>query len=117
MTAIVGEMLGFLTAIISGMVVKLGYQTLCCVRDIWKHNYFLIGIEDLLFWIGTAMYLFVQIYHTNNGSVRWGFILGVVVGVWIASVILKKVKKTVEKIYNLHLVKNIAKNKEKRYYN
>ena len=45
------------------------------------------------------MYLFVQIYHTSSGSVRWYYILGVVVGACLMSWLLQKVKKMCKKIY------------------
>ena len=46
-----------------------------------------------------GMYLFVQIYHTSSGSVRWYYILGVVVGACLMSWLLQKVKKMCKKIY------------------
>ena len=75
-----------------------------------------IELEDLLFWIGTAVYVFVQIYHTSSGVVRWHFILGVVLGTLVATVFLRKMKKMLKKIYDFHLGKNIAKKHKKRYY-
>ena len=57
------------------------------------------GIEDLFYWIFVEMYLFVQIYHTSSGSVRWYYILGVVVGACLMSWLLQKVKKMCKKIY------------------
>ena len=45
------------------------------------------------------MYLFVQIYHTSSGRVRWYYILGVVVGACLMSWLLHKVKKVCKKIY------------------
>lgn len=68
----------------------------------------MIEIEDLIFWIGTAIYLFVQIYHTSNGSIRWYFALGVVSGVLFATIFLRKMKKMLKKIYDFHLGKKIA---------
>ena len=52
--------------------------------------------QDLFYWIFVEMYLFVQIYHTSSGSVRWYYILGVVVGACLMSWLLQKV--TIEEL-------------------
>ena len=111
------ELIAFVTAVSSGVVVRLCYYCISCFRDIVKHKIFVIGIEDLMFWIGTAIYLFVQIYHTSNGSIRWYFVLGIVIGVLITTLFLRKWKKMTKKIYDFHASKNIAKKTKKRYYN
>lgn len=110
------EIISFLIAIISGSIIRLCYQCISCFRGIVKHKLLLIEIEDILFWIGTAVYLFVQIYYTSNGSIRWYFVLGVVFGVLLSTAFLRKMKKVLKKIYDFHLGKNIAKNGKKRYY-
>ena len=48
---------------------------------------------------GLVLLDFVQIYHTSSGSVRWYYILGVVVGACLMSWLLQKVKKMCKKIY------------------
>lgn len=110
-------MLAFLTAIISGIVIRMFYRCITCFRKIVKHNHFAIELEDFMFWIGSAVYVFVQIYHTTNGSIRWYFALGIVIGVLLATVFLWKWKKVTKKIYDFHTGKNIAKKAKKRYYN
>ena len=75
-----------------------------------------IEIEDFLYWIATAIYLFVQIYHTSNGSIRWYFVLGVVLGVAVSTFLWKRIEKMLKKIYDLQSGENIAKSRKKRYY-
>lgn len=70
----------FLISVISGVTLRLVYQSIACLRQMIKHSMLIIGIEDLIFWIGAGLYVFVQIYHTSNGSVRWYFVLGIVSG-------------------------------------
>lgn len=111
------EMTAFLMAVISGVIVRMFYQCITCFRKLIKHNHFAIEIEDFIFWIGSAVYVFVQIYHTTNGGVRWYFVLGIVIGALIATVFLRKWEKVMKKIYDFHAGKNIAKNAKKRYYN
>lgn len=111
------EIIAFLTAVISGIIVRFIYQCIDCFRGIHRHKLSLIELEDIVFWIGTAIYLFVQIYHTSDGSIRWYFVLGIVLGVAFATIFLRKMKKVLKKIYDLHSGKSIAKNEKKRYYN
>lgn len=74
------EVLIFFQAILAGMIVRFTYRGLHCLREIVRHSLFMIEAEDILFWIATAFYLFVQIYHTSDGSIRWYFVLGIVLG-------------------------------------
>lgn len=99
MIGIEKEILIFLTAFSSGLFLRGTYRCLECFRDIVKHSFLAVGIEDLFYWIFVEMYLFVQIYHTSSGSVRWYYILGVVVGACLMSWLLQKVKKMCKKIY------------------
>ena len=62
------ELIIFLLAVVSGGIVRLSYRFLHCVRQIVRHNLLAIEIEDFLFWIFSALFLFVQIYHTTSGS-------------------------------------------------
>ena len=79
-----------------------------------------IEIEDFLFWIFSALFLFVQIYHTTSGSIRWHFVLGVVFGAVISSFALWKAEKVYKKIYTRNQKKSfrfLAKKNKKRYHN
>ena len=111
------ELIAFVTAVSSGIAVRMCYHCLTCFRRIVKHKHLVTELEDMVFWISSGIYLFVQIYHTSNGSIRWYFALGVVIGVLISTVFLRKWKKMTKKIYDFHAGKNIAKNEKKRYYN
>lgn len=93
------EMVVFLVAVVSGAVVRLTYQCIRCFRRIVAHRLAAIGAEDMIFWMGSAVYMFVQIYHTSDGSVRWYFVLGIVLGAVVSSIILWKIEKTRKKIY------------------
>ena len=99
MTGIREEFMVFLAAVLSGGIIRLVYRCISCFRQIVRHNLTVIGIEDLIFWMGTAVYVFVQIYHTSDGSVRWHFILGVGVGALFMTGFLKQEEKLYKKIY------------------
>ena len=93
------EMMVFLAAVAAGGIVRLVYQCIRCFRRIVSHTLAAIGVEDMIFWLGSAVYMFVQIYHTSDGSIRWYFLLGVVLGVILMSVFLNGVGKLLKKIY------------------
>ncbi len=93
MPGIEREIAAFAAAALSGAAVRLAYRCLCIFREIVKHNLVLTGIEDLVFWVCAGFYLFIQIYQTNNGSIRWHFILGVVLGAVLMSIFVEKVRK------------------------
>ena len=93
------EGLSFLEAVLTGMTVCSVYTCLRALRRIIRHTPAAIAAEDLFFWLGTALYMFVQIHHTTSGSIRWYFILGVVLGAIFASVFFGWMKKLHKKIY------------------
>lgn len=93
MSGIEREVIVFVIAVFSGASVRLAYKCLGCFREIVKHSLVLMGVEDLIFWIGAAIYLFIQIYQTNSGRIRWHFILGVVIGAVLMSLLVKKSEK------------------------
>ena len=68
------ELFIFLSAILSGAIVRLVYRCISCLRNVIHHTHWIIELEDLAYWVGTAIFLFVQIYYTSSGSVRWYFV-------------------------------------------
>lgn len=93
------EVMVFLVAVVSGAIVCLAYQCIRCFRRIVEHDLAAVSLEDMIFWLGSAVYMFVQIYHTSDGSIRWYFILGVVLGVVLMSAFLGGLEKMYKKIY------------------
>ena len=93
------EVMVFLVAVVSGAIVRLAYQCIRCFRRIVEHDLAAVSLEDMIFWLGSAVYMFVQIYHTSDGSIRWYFVLGVVLGVAFMWVFLDREEKLFKKIY------------------
>lgn len=92
------ELFIFLLAILAGAIVRLAYRCISCLRKVVHHAHWIIELEDLFYWVGTAIFLFVQIYYTSSGSVRWYFILGVGIGAVVMSLFLVAVGKICRKI-------------------
>lgn len=94
----------FLYAGLSGIVIFVGYQILCQVRRLVRHSLLVINLEDIFYWVGVSLYTFRQMYLTTYGSIRWFFILGIVLGISgaffcriLAKKIFVKCKKILEK--------------------
>lgn len=107
------EMIVFLVAVVSGAIVRLAYQCIRCFRRIVAHDLAAIGVEDMIFWLGSAVYMFVQIYHTSDGSIRWYFILGVALGVILMAAFLSGFEKLYKKIYG-HKKKDFCQGLDKK---
>lgn len=95
---IIGEELSvFIQAMITGVIVCGSYYLLVILRKVIPHHIAVVSIEDILFWIGTGIYIFIQMFNTSYGSVRWYFILGIVVGVFLLIFLRIKCKKLLDK--------------------
>lgn len=95
---IIGDELSvFFHAILTGAVVGGVYAFLVLVRKVISHSIVIISIEDIIFWIWAALYIFIRMYNTSYGSVRWYFILGIVVGVLVELFLFRKCKKCLDK--------------------
>lgn len=112
------EMMVFVSAILAGLVVRFVYKCMTTFRKVLPHKLWVVNVEDICFGLGSGLYLFVQIYHTSDGSIRWYSILGIVLGLVLASLSLRKIEKVTKKIYTSKKEKNfelLAKKRKKRY--
>lgn len=85
MSAAIGsEFHAFVNCLWYGVVLFLVYDGLRVFRAIFRHAFWLIGIEDIIFWIWTALYLFSRFFMDTYGAVRGYQLLGVGIGgtVW-----------------------------------
>lgn len=80
MLGIEKELAIFLVAFLDGMLVVFTYSALRVFRRIIKHNLFWVSVEDIIFWVLMALYLFSEISRVCSGSIRWYFIVGVLLG-------------------------------------
>ena len=66
----------FLYAGLSGMAVMFACRFLSCLRKLIPHKPWVVGAEDLCFWVAASAYIFNGMYETTYGSIRWFFLLG-----------------------------------------
>jgi len=83
----------FIHAALSGVIVVTVYSCIRVFRRLIRHNLLAVTFEDLVFWLATAVYLFMQLYQTSDGSIRWFFVLGVTAGMILTAVITQGIKK------------------------
>lgn len=99
MYGIRSESFAFLEAVLTGMILYSAYICLCLFRQLVRHIPAAIAAEDLFFWLGSAVFVFVQIHHTTSGRIRWYFALGVVLGSIIFCQLRKKTGKLWKNLY------------------
>ena len=91
------EIAVFLQALLAGNLIYLVYTAIRIFRRIVKHNLFWVSVEDMVFWVTTGFYLFLEMYQTSNGSIRWYFVLGIFAGgLFTHHIILRIAKKNIE---------------------
>lgn len=88
----------FVHSVMAGIAVYGTYTLIRIVRRIVKHSLLAVSIEDFLFWVGTSFYLFIQIYHTSDGRVRWFLVLGIASGMIFLSFVLFLARKMTKKM-------------------
>ena len=71
-----------LASFLTGAALLLVYDLLRIMRRLVSHKSWVTGVEDLLFWIGSAIALFAMLYRENSGYIRGFAIGGVLVGMF-----------------------------------
>ena len=66
-----------------GIVITFAYDNIRVFRRVIRHNTFFLSVEDLFFWIATAISIFLLQHRENNGVFRWFSIIGAFVGMLI----------------------------------
>jgi len=97
----------FIQAAFTGMVLFAFYDVLRIFRRICSHGIVWVSIEDVLYWIFCALYIFSVILKENSGIFRSFFVVGVVLGaalyyIGLSHYLVEPVSKILKKI--LHIV-------------
>lgn len=97
----------FISAMYSGSFLLSVYYLIEMIRKMIRHREWTINLEDVLFWIFAGGYLFVQIYHTNNGNIRLYYVLGLVLGAVLSWKILRLFEKVWKKFVHFKKEKRV----------
>lgn len=77
------EVTVFLSAMGSGAAAGFIYDLFRLKRRALKTKAFLIGLEDVIFWVITAVLMFITAYFSSEGEVRLYFLFAAFIGVLI----------------------------------
>lgn len=77
------EVYVFLSAIGAGIITGFIYDLFRIKRKTLKTRPSLVCVEDIIFWIFTAMLVFMAAYLSNQGEIRLYFFLSMILGVII----------------------------------
>ena len=102
-------------ALLMGIFITFVYDILRIARRVFHHGWFLISLEDLIFWIYCAEEVFMLMYRFSDGMLRWFAVLGALVGMLLykklaspffvkyVSFVLIKVKELLRRILSILL--------------
>jgi spore cortex biosynthesis protein YabQ len=75
------EVYVFLSAIGAGIITGFIYDLFRMKRKALKTRPFLVCIEDIVFWVFTAMLVFIAAYLSNQGEIRLYFFISMLLGI------------------------------------
>lgn len=74
------ELVLFMNSLWYGAVLWMIYDCLRILRKVFPHSSAVTGMEDLLFWIGSSLFLFSEFFRENAGVLRGYLFTGVAAG-------------------------------------
>lgn len=81
MIHIVDQVYIFMYAIAGGAIAAFFYDFLRIKRRAIKTNAIIVSIEDIIYWLAVAVFLFVTVYKSNSGEMRGYIVIGNIIGV------------------------------------
>lgn len=85
------ELSFFLISVLCGAILLLVYDIFRILRRIIKHNGGFVALEDLLFWVGASLFIFVMLFKENDGIIRGFAIIGMTAGMLLYHYILSDI--------------------------
>lgn len=81
MIYIVDQVYIFMYAIVGGAIAAFFYDFLRIKRRAIKTNAIIVSIEDIIYWLAAAVFLFITVYKSNSGEIRGYIFIGNIIGV------------------------------------
>ncbi len=69
-----------LHALFTGILITFVYDGWIILRKVIPHKAFVESLEDLVFWVFCAVYVFLWLYRESNGTLRWFAVAGALIG-------------------------------------
>lgn len=77
---ILNEIRLFTNSVVLGAGLTFVYDGWLICRKVFKHSVFMVSIEDISFWIFTAIVVFLALREQNDGILRWFLVVGAGIG-------------------------------------
>lgn len=77
-------------AFATGVILVFVYDLIRIIRRLISHNNFWIAVEDFIFWLGSALVIFVMLFRENDGYLRGFSIGGVIIGMMLYFFLLSR---------------------------
>lgn len=110
------QLYSFIIYIVSGIIIGIFFDIFRILRKSFKTSDILTYIEDILFWLCSAIFLLFVLFKLNNGEIRSYTIIGLLLGVLLYMLTISKYfiklnvkiltffKKIIGKIINIILI-------------
>ena len=96
----------FAIFIINGFLIGILFDIFRILRKSFKTPDFITYIEDILFWILSALLLLYSIFKFNNGELRMYIFLGIISGFIVYSLIFSKLFIDIS-VYSIKFIKKL----------
>ncbi len=73
----------FFDAVTLGCAMTIIYDFLLIWRNVFSHHAVTVAIEDAVYWLITSAISFLVLYRVNEGVVRWFFVAGAAIGMFL----------------------------------
>ena len=67
-------------SVLLGIIITFVYDNIRVFRRVIQHNTFFVSVEDLFFWIGVSLSIFLLQHRENDGIFRWFSVVGAFLG-------------------------------------
>ena len=68
---VASELTVVLWCVVCGCVSGIWYDFFKALRKNGLNSYWIVAIQDVLFWIGETLIIYSAIFYANNGVLRW----------------------------------------------
>lgn len=80
---IISENIFLFYSLLMGVLVTFVYDLFRILRRVIHHNWIFVSLEDILFWFGCGISVFLLMQRESNGMLRWFAVLGALTGMLI----------------------------------
>lgn len=77
---VAGELLFFARSFFLGFMLRMSYDPVKLLRELWRHPRWLVSVQDILFWMCSSFIMFGLLFRENNGTPRVYALAGILAG-------------------------------------